>query len=204
MASKNKKKAGNKNVPKKSNTPLIFMAIVVLCLAVAAVVIPKQGKTVNNPSDSGGLTEAPSEEDGNAQEAPDDGQDVQVIEEGGSLVIPVSEVSETAKFYPVEVDGTEMEILAVRDSEGNIRTAFNTCQICYGSGRGYYVQQGDVLVCQNCGNRFTVEQVEIESGGCNPWPIFAENKTETEDSITISYDFLSESREIFDNWKVSY
>ena len=133
-----------------------------------------------------------------------DDKDVQVIAEGKSLVIPVSDISSTASFYPVEVEGTRMEVLAVADSEGNIRTAFNTCQICYGSGRGYYVQEGNVLVCQNCGNRFTVDQVEIQSGGCNPWPIFPENKTITGDTIEISYDFLNESKEIFSNWRTQY
>lgn len=59
---------------------------------------------------------------------------------------------------------------------------------------------GDELVCQNCGFHFSPDQVEVQSGGCNPWPIFAENKTETEDSIDISYDFLKESTGIFANW----
>lgn len=130
--------------------------------------------------------------------------DSQIIEEGSSLIIPTNEISDTAQFYSVEVDGTQMEIIAVKDSDGNIRTAFNTCQICYSSGRGYYVQDGNYLVCQNCGNRFTVDQVEIESGGCNPWPIFEEDKTVTEDSVEISYDFLKESKEIFSNWKTSF
>lgn len=129
------------------------------------------------------------------------GGESRIISEGGSLLIPVSEVSSTARFYPVEVDGTQMEILAIKDSGGNIRTAFNTCQICYSSGRGYYKQDGGALVCQNCGNRFTVDHVEIESGGCNPWPIFPEDKTVTEDSISISYDYLSETTRIFANWK---
>lgn len=124
------------------------------------------------------------------------------IAEGESLVIPNSDVSSTASFYKVKVDDTEMELLAVKDSRGNIRTAFNTCQICYSSGRGYYVQSGNALVCQNCGNQFTVDHVEIESGGCNPWPIFPENKTVTDKTIEISYDFLKESKEIFANWKL--
>lgn len=124
-----------------------------------------------------------------------------VISNGESLVIPISEVSETAQFYPVLVNGTEMEIIAVKDSSGTIRTAFNTCQICYDSGRGYYKQEGNVLVCQNCRNRFTVEQIEVETGGCNPYPIFSSDKTVTEDSISISYDFLEASRRIFAHWK---
>ena len=40
-----------------------------------------------------------------------------------NLIIPLSGVSETASFYPVTVDGTEMEVLAIKDSSGNIRTA---------------------------------------------------------------------------------
>lgn len=120
------------------------------------------------------------------------------------LIIPVSEISSTASYYPVEVDGTKMEVLAVKAPDGSIRTAFNTCQVCYDSGRGYYKQDGDVLVCQNCGNRFPMDRVEVEAGGCNPWPIFDQNKTVTEESITITSDFLKESRQIFANWKKSY
>ncbi|WP_342756241.1 DUF2318 domain-containing protein [Kineothrix sedimenti] len=120
---------------------------------------------------------------------------------GEDLIIPVSDITEEASFYPVTVDGIDMEIIAVKASDGSIRTAFNTCQICYNSGRGYYKQDGDKLVCQNCGNQFPMEQVEVEAGGCNPWPIFDENKTVTDDSITISYSFLQESEQIFANWK---
>lgn len=122
----------------------------------------------------------------------------------GDLVIPVSEISEKAKFYPVSVDGTQMEVIAVKAPDGTIRTAFNTCQICYGSGRGFYKQEGDQLVCQNCGNRFSMDLVEVESGGCNPWPIFDEDKTVTDESITIPSDFFKESRQIFANWKTAY
>ncbi|MTK09207.1 MAG: DUF2318 domain-containing protein [Hungatella sp.] len=120
------------------------------------------------------------------------------------LVIPVSDISEKVSFYPVEADGTKMEVLAVKAPDGTIRTAFNTCQVCYDSGRGYYKQDGNELVCQNCGNRFPMSRVEVEAGGCNPWPIFDQNKTVTDESITISSDFLKESKQIFANWKKTY
>ncbi|MDR1299800.1 MAG: DUF2318 domain-containing protein [Oscillospiraceae bacterium] len=120
------------------------------------------------------------------------------------LVIPLSEISETAKFYPVEIDGTQMEVVAVEAPDGTVRTAFNTCQVCYDSGRGYYEQDGDALVCQNCGNRFAMDRVEIESGGCNPWPIFPEYKTTDAENITISHEFLSEAKVIFSNWRLEY
>lgn len=166
---------------KSKNLPLMIAAAAVLCVAVLVVLLePGQGGRISS------------------------GNNVQVqtgsIGEGEALVIPVSEITSTAQFYQVNVDGTVMEVIAVRDSDGNVRTAFNTCQVCYNSGRGYYIQEGDQLVCQNCGNRFTVDQVEIQTGGCNPWPIFGENKTVTEDTIEISYDFLTASKAIFENW----
>jgi uncharacterized membrane protein len=117
------------------------------------------------------------------------------------LVIRIAEVTENAVFYPVDIEGRRLEVLAVKAPDGTIRTAFNTCQVCYGSGRGFYKQQGTVLVCQNCGNRFRMSQVEVRSGGCNPIPIFPANKTVTETTITIRKDFLNEAKTIFARWR---
>jgi uncharacterized membrane protein len=125
---------------------------------------------------------------------------VQVVRAGETLSIPLGGVTDAASFYPLEVDGTEMEVLAIRDQAGNVRTAFNTCQSCYSSGHGYYVAEGTELICQNCGFHFTAEQVEVPGGGCNPYPIFEENKTVTDGSIEISYDFLKASAGIFAHW----
>lgn len=117
------------------------------------------------------------------------------------LVIPLAEVGERAAFYPVLIEGTRLEVIAVKAPDGSIRTAFNTCQVCYGSGRGYYEQRGNLLVCQNCGNRFRMSQVEVRSGGCNPVPIFPANKTVDDKDITISREFLIRAKGIFANWK---
>jgi uncharacterized membrane protein len=117
------------------------------------------------------------------------------------LVIQISELTGNAVFYPVDIEGTRLEVLAVKAPDGTIRTAFNTCQVCYGSGRGFYKQQGTVLVCQNCGNRYRMSQVEIRSGGCNPVPIFPQNKTVTDTTITISKEFLKEAKQIFARWR---
>lgn len=117
------------------------------------------------------------------------------------IIIPVGEITETAKFYPAEINGTELEVLAVKAPDGSVRTAFNTCQVCYSSGRGYYVQEGDTLICQNCGNRFAMDDVEVTRGGCNPVPITEDYKTVDAKTITISKDFLSEATVIFENWK---
>jgi uncharacterized membrane protein len=119
------------------------------------------------------------------------------------LVIPIAEITENATFYPVDVDGVRLEVLAVKAPDGTIRTAFNTCQVCYGSGRGFYKQTGTVLQCQNCGNRFRMSQVEIQSGGCNPVPILSKFKKVTDTTITIPLTYLKEAKGIFARWQRS-
>lgn len=128
--------------------------------------------------------------------------DTQANQEEDNIVIQVSDITETAQFYPAEIDGTNMEIVAVKASDGTIRTAFNTCQICNGSPLAYFVQSGDTLECQNCKNKFSMDKVEIESGGCNPVPIFEDDKTVSDDTITIPYETLSANTSRFSsNWK---
>jgi len=117
------------------------------------------------------------------------------------LVIQTADITENALFFPVDIDGVRMEVLAVKAPDGTIRTAFNTCQVCYASGRGYFVQSNTVLVCQNCGRRFRMNQVERQAGGCNPVPISPENKTVTAETITVSRKFLRQAKAIFQSWK---
>lgn len=117
------------------------------------------------------------------------------------IVIQKKDITPTAKFYPYVVNGKPMEIFAVRASDGTIRTALNTCQVCYSSGRGYYKQQGNVFVCQNCGNRFSVDQIELIKGGCNPVPILGADKTDLGDSIGIPKAYLTSMAPYFARWK---
>ena len=133
----------------------------------------------------GNVTETETTEETSAA----DGNQEISVSSGGNLTIPV---------------GTEMEVIAVKTSDGTIRTAFNTCQICYDSGNGYYKQEDDKLVCQNCGNSFTMDQVGETAGGCNPWPILESDWILADGKIQISYDFLKDSADIFANWKGAY
>jgi hypothetical protein len=118
------------------------------------------------------------------------------------LTIPLAELSSKVRFYPVTVGDTALEVLALQAPDGSYRTALNTCEVCYDSGRGFYVQEGEFLVCQNCGNRFALDQVEVSANGCNPWPIFPENKVVQDDAIIIPYAVLEQASVIFENWKL--
>jgi len=117
------------------------------------------------------------------------------------IVITKKSITSKATFIPYKVNGLEMEIIAVKASDGTIRTALNTCQVCYRSGRGYYKQVGDEFVCQNCGNRFKVDQVEKIRGGCNPVPILEGDKTDRGDTIGISKAYLESVAPYFAYWK---
>jgi len=118
-----------------------------------------------------------------------------------NLVIQIADITENALFYPIELDGVEMEVLAVKAPDGTLRTAFNTCQVCFSSGKGYFVQEGTVLVCQNCKRRFRMAQVGLEAGGCNPIPITEDDRTVTDKTITISKEVLQKAQETFASWK---
>jgi uncharacterized membrane protein len=120
----------------------------------------------------------------------------------GDLRIPKNEVTTEVKFFPYTASGkTYMEVIAVRAPDGTIRTAFNTCQVCYASGRGWYTVQGEMLVCNNCGNKFRISQLELIKGGCNPVPITKELKSEDADSILVSKDLMEEAKVLFLKWK---
>lgn len=117
------------------------------------------------------------------------------------IEINKADISATAKFYPYEANGIKMEVLALKASDGSIRTAFNTCQVCYSSGKGYYVQEGKELVCQNCGNRFSADMVGKTKGGCNPVPISDTSKVDDGTKITIDKNYLDKNKAYFSNWK---
>lgn len=119
----------------------------------------------------------------------------------GNLAIPLADITEDATFYSYDNDGLDMEVIAMKASDGSIRTAYNTCQVCFGSGRAYYKQEGDNLVCQNCGNQFTADDLEVIRGGCNPVPIGTDDKDVTNSEILIYKTNLDQNKEIFENWK---
>jgi len=88
---------------------------------------------------------------------------------------PVSEISTTAKYYSYQfiIDATTMkniEYFIVQDGSGNIKTAFNACEVCYNADKGYS-QVGDVMKCNNCGNQYAINNLGSQGqGGC--WPGF--------------------------------
>jgi uncharacterized membrane protein len=64
----------------------------------------------------------------------------------------------------------DVVFFVLKSSDGIIRSAIDACDVCYKSGKGY-VQDGDFMVCNNCGRRFASNRINEVKGGCNPAPL---------------------------------
>ena len=58
----------------------------------------------------------------------------------------------------------------MKSADGEYRAAFDACDVCYPNKKGY-TQQGDEMVCNNCGLQFESTKINEVKGGCNPSPI---------------------------------
>jgi uncharacterized membrane protein len=87
----------------------------------------------------------------------------------GTISVPVAKLSDgKAHFYKFEDNGKEINFLAVKAADGSYKTAFDACDSCYKSKKGYE-QQGDQLNCKNCNKKFAINRLGPNvSGGCNP------------------------------------
>jgi uncharacterized membrane protein len=175
------KSKNNKDKTTKSYYRYIIIAIALVLLFVGYKLVVPQGDNGNNIKANSNIAEGTLD--------------------GINLKITKADITEKASFYPYKEAGNYMEVIAVKAKDGSIRTALNTCQVCFDSGKGYYEQKGDTLVCQNCGNVFGIDDIEVVKGGCNPVPILKENKTEDGEFITISGEFLAENEGYFERWK---
>jgi hypothetical protein len=91
-----------------------------------------------------------------------------VVAEDGAVPLPLSTFDDNkAHFYTYMVNGQPVEFFVVKSQDGVIHAAFNACDVCFPAKLGYH-QEGDEMVCNNCGRRFPVDQINQVRGGCNP------------------------------------
>jgi uncharacterized membrane protein len=88
---------------------------------------------------------------------------------GNELVIPLADVTTSAQHYSYNSGGTDVKFFAVEGSDGQIHTAYDACDVCYQEKKGYY-QDGSEMVCRNCGQRFTTNQIGTANQGGGCWP----------------------------------
>ena len=83
----------------------------------------------------------------------------------GRVEIPVSEVADSnLHFFTADSNGTLLRFLVIRKGNGDFAVALDGCEICGWSG---YRQEGQNVICRNCGAAIYVPSIG-QSGGCNP------------------------------------
>ena len=87
----------------------------------------------------------------------------------GTITLPAAKLADgKARFYKFEDGGKEITFFAVKTADGGYKTAFDACDSCYRSKKGYE-QQGDKMNCNNCNQKFAINRLGPNaSDGCNP------------------------------------
>ncbi len=126
---------------------LAITTILLLCLA---LVLNGCSSATSSPGKSGGL----------------------VTPTNGKIEIPVADINDgKAHHFQVKSDdGTMVTFFVLKSADGVLRAAIDACDVCYRSGLGYY-QEGDNMVCKNCGQKFASNKINEIKGGCNPAPL---------------------------------
>jgi len=95
-----------------------------------------------------------------------------LIPKNDAVRISTARISDgKAHYFKVKAnDGIMVSFFVLQSSDGVIRAAIDACDVCYRSGKGY-VQEGDFMVCTNCGRKFASERINEVKGGCNPAPL---------------------------------
>ena len=100
--------------------------------------------------------------------------------------------------YPTG-NGITVRFFILKSSDGVTRAAYDACDVCWREGKGYQ-QDGDFMVCRNCGQRFASVKVNEIKGGCNPAPL---NRTVVGDKLVIKIADIVQGSQYFDFTKRS-
>jgi uncharacterized membrane protein len=94
-----------------------------------------------------------------------------VMETADAVRIPLTALdSGKALFLSLESEGRQLHYFALKSRDGAYRAALDACDVCFQSNRGYR-QEGDLMVCNNCGQTFPSNRIGEIKGGCNPHPL---------------------------------
>ena len=88
------------------------------------------------------------------------------MENADAIRIPLKSLdSGKALFLVSETGGRQVHYFALKSSDGKYRAAFDACDVCFRANRGYR-QEGDRMVCNQCGQSFpSVKVNEVKGKG---------------------------------------
>jgi len=124
------------------------------------------------------------------------GETPSVVRSTDTVTYPVGTFEDgRARHYKLKTgEGTPINFFILKSADGVIRAAFDACDVCWKAGLGYY-QEGDAMVCRNCGKRFASVKVNEVRGGCNPAPL---KREVVGDQLVIKVKDILEGKRYFD------
>lgn len=89
----------------------------------------------------------------------------QLVLAGGEARIPLAGLADhRLHHYAVRTPAGEVKLIAVLDRAGAVHAGLDACMICGAQG---YRQDGDNVICRNCGAAINAATIGT-AGGCNP------------------------------------
>ena len=165
------KKAAVLGTQKKNLFPLAIAAIGVCIIAAVAVFYNTQGDNASPAAASG-----PAVVDNTSVTF-----SASLFEDGSARHFEYVSGEDTIRYF------------ILKSSDGILRAAFDACDVCWPAGKGYY-QEGDHMVCRNCGRRFASVLVNEVKGGCNPAPL---SRKMENDKLIIQIKDIEQGRQYF-------
>lgn len=90
---------------------------------------------------------------------------------GESIAIPLNSITEQVQKYEYTTSkGITVKYFAVLGADGEVRTAFDACDVC-GGYKGY-TQKGNDIECNNCGRVFSIDGLGTKNKDYGCWPSF--------------------------------
>lgn len=91
--------------------------------------------------------------------------------ENGFVNLNVADLNDgKAHYFKLATAKGDINFFVVKSIDGIMRAAFDACDVCYREKKGYR-QEGDFMICNNCGQQFRTDLVNEVKGGCNPAPL---------------------------------
>ena len=135
---------------RKSKSTLVLVAVLVVLAATGAYLV------LNTSKDSPTATAVATSP---AASSSPDSRDIRIL---------LSELSGTAKFFDYKLSNDKpVRFFVIKSSDGVYRAALDACDTCYHAKKGYH-QEGDDMICNNCGLHFHSAKINEVHGGCNP------------------------------------
>ncbi len=99
-----------------------------------------------------------------------------------------------ARHFEYKEGSVTIRYFVLKSSDGIIRAAFDACDVCWPSGKGY-IQDKDEMICVNCGKRFPSTLINEVKGGCNPEPLV---RKVSGDNLIIRVEDILHGKKYFD------